>query len=869
MENNTVFNLASEVVEKAIEGSIPDIKVSYNNAVSEYDVFLMSAKSMLPGIITNDFKEDVNAGNVGVGLYGVYKQIKDYLNKKQITFADAQEKYRMAENDPETKREMDMIMKAFSLSNDIIASLFMKTKNSSNIIDTIYNSLQLDAQSKGLSIVDNRGRLLREDVGSYRSLGNFSSEYVSNLFKYYSPFNGGFKANVILDALNGDLFYMNKSLAEHADEYFFTKKEPGLIKKLLLKSQSIATSLLMASPIKLPDRFLMYSGADFGFLSLANPFTMLKVGEATNMISEYLQSNGSVLDPRLKEYMLARGIDIKNQNLNTVLNEGEQAIKDGNILKPFTEPSNKALSIQHEWTRFAAYLAIKEDIENNNGNGKWLGSAYQYRDLLKDAFNDKVDENGEVIYSKEARQALFIVGRQIGSTGDFPILAKKLNGWFMFTTFPLAMARWARGEFKSLATATQDLLFSSDKRADGFRFLASQGLGALGIYMAMNFLLGTIAQATGVDGETEEEWKDKQVAPEIVKSILLGGKPVVTPYNSFNPLQIIKEATIQPFLPDEKNPDKSFLDSILEFGLNNIASRGNPGIRMAAELMGGVDVIGGTIYDNSDRYTMWENFMRKTGAYFVGAAGANALTNYVSKDLPTMNLTTQNALLEGINRVFMAELGNTRAYKSEVKNYYKANNIIQTYRFAESEDTNTNSIFGNDFDREGYQSLRSEIAQALSRKAKPAQIYSIIIKAFENGLSLKEIRSAVNNNSLQYKLNSIKDTKGFMDSLSEGELNSIKDALAYEQQMYPWLDGIRMEVEDAYKKEYQNSYTPRLYIPTYGPRFPRKNYYNNNRNYYNSSNYYPVYGRQNPFSAYRSSWFRLNNLDKPQEERNK
>ena len=309
------------------------------------------------------------------------------------------------------------------------------------------------------------------------------------------------------------------------------------------------------------------------------------------------------------------------------------------------------------------------------------------------------------------------------------------------------------------------------------------------------------------------------------------------------------------------------MDSIFEFGMSTVASRGNPAIRLAAELMGGVDIIGGTIYDNTDKYSLWENFQRKIGAYFIGAAGANALTNYLNKDLPTMDLTFEKALGEGISRVYMAELGNSRAYKSEVKNYYKANSIIQAWRFAESEDTSTENIYGNStFDQKGYQTIKSEIAAAMSRKAKPAQIYSIIIRALEGGLSLKEVRSAVNNNSIQYKLNSIKDIKNFMDSLSEGDLNTIKDALAYEQELYPWLDALRLEIDNEYKKQYYNTYSPRAYFRTYGPRFPQKTYFSNNRRYYNSSNYYPLYGRQNPFSAYRSSWFRLNNLDKPKEE---
>jgi len=861
MENNNVYNFVSETIEKTIESYLPEVK-GYRQDTTEYKLLLTQIKDQIPGVIKNDFYESVNSGELGFGLFGIYKQLRDFINNKKITYADAQEKYRLAENDPQTKEEMNNVMKAYSFSNDILASIVMKLKGQPGLIDTIYQSILNDANNKGYSVVDNRGRLIREDIGDYRMLGNFSSEYVKNIFKYYSPLNGGFKANIVFDALNGDLFYMNKSLAEHADKYFFTQKVPGKVKQFMLKSQAWATSLLMSSPIKLPDRFLTYTATDLGFLSLANPGTIVKMPDAINRISEYLQSQGKVADEQLQEYMKARGVDLFHQNVNALVNESGDAIQSGNVLKPYFDISNKALSLQHEVGRFAAWLAIMEDIKQHGGSAKFLGSAYAYKDTFG-GFEDRYDADGKLLYSKEAQQALFVVGRQLGSTGDFPLLAKQLNGWFMFTTFPLAMFRWARGELKSFATATSELLFSADKRGDAFRFLSSQGLGVLGIYMVMNFLLSMIADATGVDEETEEDWKNKQMAPEIVKSILLGGKPVMTPFNSFNPIQVFSESTIAPFLPTKDNPDKTLLEGLWEFGLTNIASRGNPALRLGAEIMGGVDIIGGTIYDNSDKYSMWENVQRKLGAYVIGAAGANALTNYLNKDLPYENVPFEKAFNESLSRVVMAELGNSRAYKSEVKNYYKANSIIQTWRFAERQEIETTSSFGNDFNLEGYRDLKSEIASAMNRKAKPTQIYAIISRALENGLTLKEVRSAVNNNSLQYKLNSIKNFKAFTNSLTEGELNTIKDSLAYEEKIYPWLDATRLEIEDAYRKNYYRSYSPRPYFRTYGPGFPRRqNYFNNNSRYYNSSNYYPSYYKENPFAAYRSSWFNLYGKDK-------
>jgi hypothetical protein len=167
-----------------------------------------------------------------------------------------------------------------------------------------------------------------------------------------------------------------------------------------------------------------------------------------------------------------------------------------------------------------------------------------------------------------------------------------------------------------------------------------------------------------------------------------------------------------------------------------------------------------------------------------------------------------------------------------------------------------------------YADLKSELGRAMRRKAKPSVIYGIILDAMKSGVGPAEIRSAVRNNSLEYKLSQVPDLSSFYEELSESEYKTINDAIAYERQMFPYLDELILEVNQLYNDNSNNSnYTPRVYIPrVYNNNNYKPNYSYNYNNFVRNSRYNNLFRIYDPYKAYRASWFKLMNLDKPREE---
>jgi hypothetical protein len=857
MENNSAHNFVVEEIFKTFDDVAEDI--NGKNDLADYKLLVnMINSNLIDGQKFGESNGESFGLTAGHKYLGLLNQLRDFTMKTGKSYSEAIRDLRLDTVSADKSKFNRNIIKAYDYQNDIVAALLIKASKKDNDIATkLFTALKGKAQSEGLELVDKFGRIYRDDVKDFRTLGSHSTEYVKSILKYFSTYNGGFEANVLMDAINGDAFFMNGSLARHADKYIFTQKVPGPILGAFKKISSWATQLIMASPLKLIDRFLMFTGFDLTTLGLANPKTPLKLGEAANMISEFLQSGGASLTPELKEYLFGRGVNLKEQTTEAIFNSASESKNIGGPLKPWFDTVSKTLSAQHELGRFAFYLASLEDIKSNKGNAKWLGAAYNQKNAIKDAFTDIADSNGELQISKEAQQALYIMGQQIGAVNDFPILAKQLSGYLMFTTFPLAHLRWARGELKSFATATKELLFESDNRAEALRHLSVQGLGAAGIYLVMNLLISLWGNQLGMEEEEIKELQDRQAVPEVFKTLMLG-KPMFNTWNTTNPFSLIYDMTAKPLVDGIVQEDKSVLDGVQSLVLSNLASRGNPIIKSIAEVFGGVDVIGGSINDTTDRYGFWENVLRKSSGYIIGSSAANALTNLYFKDAPNSDMSTLELIDLSIKNVVAAELGNSRAFKTSLKNYYRANSIVNTFRFAESlGDKEERTNFTNSFNKEGYDDLRKEISRALARKAKPTVIYSLIQDAMLKGLSIREVRSAVNNNLIRYKLEQIKNTQSFLNSLNDSELKSIQDALAYETELFPWLDELRLTINEEMKKQSgYNNYVRRPFFRR-GVGMPRTNFNSNTRT---NGNYYrlPFARAQDPYKAFRQSWYNLN-----------
>ena len=110
----------------------------------------------------------------------------------------------------------------------------------------------------------------------------------------------------------------------------------------------------------------------------------------------------------------------------------------------------------------------------------------------------------------------------------------------------------------------------------------------------------------------------------------------------------------------------------------------------------------------------FENILRKAGGYVMGMAGSNAMTKYL-KSYEDHEAPVIERIGTGLQRAVSAELGNTKTYKSSLRNYYKANSLIQAYRYADKE-VNPNSNSNFDFDE--YSSVKKEISTAMNSKLK-------------------------------------------------------------------------------------------------------------------------------------------------------
>jgi hypothetical protein len=176
---------------------------------------------------------------------------------------------------------------------------------------------------------------------------------------------------------------------------------------------------------------------------------------------------------------------------------------------------------------------------------------------------------------------------------------------------------------------------------------------------------------------------------------------------------------------------------------------------------------------------------------------------------------------------------------------------------------NSSKDFGNvsntSFDSERYDTLKTKIRKLFNNKSDFSKVYQVVIEHLETGGNLQEVRSALNNVSIQGQLSRMPDMESFLETLDDKERFELEKAIMYEEENFPWLNQFRESVRQNIEKQYygQGNYVPRYYQPYY-------KMYNDSRNIY----YKPYYSRylQNPFSAYRSAWYTVNQIP-PKEKK--
>jgi len=859
VKNHIIGIIRKEVLAEASKfevkgGRSLDLIEDTNNFVKEIDDFLFSAY----GLRKINTKDNINVGKIGIGLYNTYEILERFIAEKSegVSREQAFVNLRSAlPNSDESKKYSDLI-KLYDYQNQVLIALTSKIDK--DVLNAMYISLKAEADRNGTVLTDRFGRKLAEDPRDYKMLYDGSTEAVKHIVKF-ANYSGGFEKNIIIDALNGDVFFANKSLAESLDKNFFTQKMPNKILETIAKLNALTSKLIMSNPFRYLDRLIGFTAYDVATLGSFEPKTFLKLGSAINQVSAFLQSKFNVISPELAEFLAESGIDPKSSDFQEIFAGFSSEGFLDKIIDPIAKPLGKGFNVQNIIGRYSYWLAVKENLDNNKPIN--FGPAYNIKKAV-DSLQAKVDEDGNTVVSQNGRKAYFLMSEILGAPGDFPILARKLKGLAMFTTFPLAAARFARGILGSGYTAVKEML-TGDNANMSLRWLASTSLGISGLFAVPWLIFELWGQAMGLSEEEKEEWKEEQGMPEFIRSIYTGS-PVVNKFNTFNQYVLLDSMTVKPFR-DAIEEGGSFFDGATRWFLDNVASRGPSPLKLTAEVLGGFDSFGGTITDTSNQYSMWENLQRKLGGYFLGGAGSNALTNYLNKDLPYMNQTFAEAFVHGFRVVVDAEMGNTTAFKSDIKNYYRANSIIQSARFANPQDVNYTS---SAFNTEDYSDLKSDLSRAFRRKARPSVIYGMILDALNSGVGMPEVRSALRNNSLEYKLSQVPNLNEFYNQLSESEYKTINDAIAYERQTYPFLDDLIMEINNAYKQNNSNNYyTPRVYIPrVYAPRNYKTNYATNYSNFVRNSRYNDLFKVYAPASAYRASWYTINKIDESDNE---
>ena len=246
---------------------------------------------------------------------------------------------------------------------------------------------------------------------------------------------------------------------------------------------------------------------------------------------------------------------------------------------------------------------------------------------------------------------------------------------------------------------------------------------------------------------------------------------------------------------------------------------------------------------------MFENIGRKASSYILGAAGANALFNQISNG-ESDNLVSN--ILTGAQNAVAAEMGNTKVYKENNKNYYKMLSLVNAYKYKDTVSTGSAST--------EYSSIKSEIYTLINNKATPAKVYEKITYMLNDGYDPYTVRSALNACSLEAKLDSLPDIEDFLSTLSDADKQNIKTALAYERKVYSWLGEYSDSITDSltssnrYSGNWRYSdYMPSNYYSNYNPQ----TYTTFNPNYNSNNNY------NNPFYTYNNM---VDNIEYQQQQ---
>lgn len=854
MDNTTIATLLNETIANHYE-SIMKFKAT-DNSVTALLAFTEIAHEKLNAYLTSD-------DNTGNGTYNRFNKVVDKLktlNYKIKTGAELKDTdtigecylelykifnevvansgitYEKALLDNTNISDRESFLLATELNQDLFACLSNASGNDA-LLKSFIESITKYADDNNLAIVDRVGKI--ESFDKIYKNNESSLEIVLKAIDRSSK--ESFEQALARQAIQGELYFMDKNLAEaYSKSIFIEHKQVGKLKNIIKKSSALCVKLLMSNPFKLVDRFLKFTAFDAATLGTASFETFKYEGQAYKDLKAYFQSKGSYNSADLAEFLETQGINMSSNNFDLILNLDQST--SPNLFKKYTDMTGKVFTFQSLSQRYAYWLAAKNALAK--GDYSVLGSAFHLKDALKD-ITGITDEYGNSRITKEGQQAAFAMAQMLGSTYDFPGMSRKINdAGFVFTTFPLAAMRWGGGELRSLSSAVKGL-FTEGLKSDNAKWLARQASGTIMTFILEYALVNVICDMFGVTNEEDEEaWEKAGALPNITQSIIQN-EPIMDTFSSMNIWRELYGLTAEPFLTKDSE-DETSLSGVRKWFCKNVVSHVPPVIKSIGEVATKKDLIDDQIIDTSDKYSGFENLFRKMSSYVIGGAGANALTSSIqnSDNLPS-------DLYKGLKNAFAAEMGNTKANKENLKNYYNSLSLVNSY--IDYADTDTLMNYDNTFNYAKYSEVKKLIYTAINEKKSPTEVYDLIGQLTKKGYTVYEIRSALKNCSLGEKLNRITDYNTFLNSLSDLEIQNLKTALAYEDYLYPWLEENITRLDSAIKNNNKSNYdkqnVPYTAYNTYGPAYSYSKSYSTpdyspntytNRNYnYNSYNYNP------------------------------
>lgn len=790
------------------------------------------------------------------------KDLYEEFNKT-LTLSEA---YRIARGDMQNSYNRETVAKVNSLyqamhGEIIIAQRIMESdryasSRLNDYINKLFDSNKVLVNKFGQKIERN-GIVAPTDKASF----GFLKENIEIAMNSKTP--DMFNQYLLEKALSGELYIMDKGLADQLEQHVWTTKTPSRVKSVFQKASSFAASFQMAMPHKMLGRLLRFTGTDYAMGVISNTAVASYIPRAGIELSAALQSQGNNISETLKGYLMREGQPSLGGNNSQGIDPLDPSISYNKITDKLTRP----LEFQNHLGRYAIYLAALDGFKKQeDGKGQaWYGSQYYNHEAI-----DKLKTPED--------KAMYVMDYMLGSPGGFPALSKKTSGYLMYATFPMNLTRTMGAYGLSLAKLFSEGV-TEENKTQWYNNVVMPSVGMVGLSMLSNAIISLVCDYYDVDEDTEEEWKKEGVTLDPIGT-LIGGTPSVV-YDSINPAYQFKEMFINPFTNEYNDtmPKKAY-----GWMKANILSRLNPMAKIPIELTTGKDMWGDTAegYKNAEglfesnnkyQYTNIENGMKKVFGLLVGSGIANAITDQAKIDsYDPQDPSLISTLWKGFTKGIANDMGNQKSWKKNTSNYYSILTDMKQYGKI-SKDTYGNT-YGNNyyysiedlanadklyyareygsrygtFNEQDYNRVNAMLKKMIQNHTDSSTLYNYIVKEYnENNVSEATLRSALNNNSIVRKLR-MKSMSGYTKTLSESELIRLQKAIDYENEFYPILQ-LLFPDEESKGKTYVPSYRS-TYLKSgssYSPKsYTRPSYYYPGKYYPNTYKYNKKTGKYGP-----------------------